>query len=132
MEKLTYCFDQSKYRFIDDPNVTIGADWRRRVFESVVSNVASTVFPGGLNSPSARSLNRVLTALDVADGDFLLLEPGDIDFLKSIFFNERAAVPPLQARVFCLLQDEIQRASEVVAANRRCVGETNAKSRPID
>lgn len=122
MPKIQYSFNDNQYR--GSAEAELGDNWKKKVFEIVLSNLITSVYPQGIRGIHARSYNRILQALDSAnDNSFIDISIGDAEFLKSVVFNEAAAVPAGQVATFCLLQDSIEAAfkikedSDVITSN---------------
>lgn len=106
--KIQYAFEKAQYRTDEDVEEQLGPLWKKKVFEVVLNNILAVIYPKGLTGSQARSCNRVLDALDNAADNNLTLSVADAEFLKTVFFNEKATVPPGQSRSFCLIQDAIE------------------------
>lgn len=94
----------------DDPEPALGKDWPKRVFESVMNQIIQSSnngsIPAGLH---ARTYGRVLAALDVANGEVVDLERGDVEYLRDALFHDKAAVHPIYTRPLRLYQQEVER-----------------------
>lgn len=106
--KIQYSFADNQYR--GSAESELGENWKKKVFEIALSNLITSVYPQGIKGIQARCYNRILLAVDSSVEKLIDISIGDAEFLKSIVFHEQAAVPAGQAAVFCLLQDEVERA----------------------
>lgn len=117
--EIQFAYDPPLYRDTEQLEAQLGHAWRKRIFEIVVTNVCISVTrnpqsgEAGLKGTQARSFNRVLEALDASQSSHITLDKADAEFLKSMFFSDRAQVAPAQSRVFCLVQDAIEEAFSV-------------------
>ena len=107
---IQYGFDYKEYRTEEDLASQLGENWRKKIFEIVFNSVLTQLFPQGLKGPQARSHTRILDALDQTESYSIELSVADAEFLKSVFLNENASIAPAQARIFCVIQDEIEKA----------------------
>lgn len=107
---ITYGFEEEKYREHESLASQLGPSWKKRIFEIILTNVCLSVEKDGLKGAQARSYNRVLEALDAAKDNTLTVDKADAEFLRAIFLSDKARVAPLQVRIFCLVQDGIEKA----------------------
>lgn len=107
---IQYAFPDSAYRDNGAIAKDLGANWKKKLFEIILTNVCTSVKREGLTGADARSFNRIMDALDVTQTDSITIPAVDADFIKAIMFSDKATVIPPQARVFCLFQDAIAEA----------------------
>lgn len=108
--KVRYAWEKVRYGS-DDPEVQLGAGWQKKVFESTLNQVLASVHERGISTGlQARSYGRILAALDGADTDHIELDRADVEFLKSVLWNERATVNQNFTRTLVMIQDEVELA----------------------
>lgn len=114
--QVQYAYPSDKYREAEQLTKQLGENWQKRIFEIVFTNVAMSVYPEGLTGLAARSFNRILSRLDIADDRYVVfeLETVDAEFLRATLLHDKARVAPLQVRVFCLMQEAIEAAFKKV------------------
>ncbi len=108
MKTLLIKYDRSVYGR-EPVEQTLGSQWGKIIFETVLMGVLNSVYPQGLHPRDARSVARVLSAIDElpVEVDRLIIEDGDFDFLKKIVQSDSAKVHPAHARIFSAMQDSI-------------------------
>ena len=106
---IRFGFEKSQYGGLDDPEKSLGPLWKKRIFDAVLATAVMSVHPNGLPPMMTRQYNRILNAMDLSADDTIEIDQADAEFLASILKDDKTRVPPAQVRVFCLLQDEINR-----------------------
>lgn len=110
--RVRFRFDKAVYGATEDSVEKLGPRWAQRIFELFIEQVCSNVYPRGLKQEKARAWNRILCILDQSDdgAEFINLDLGDIEILKSILFHDEATAQRGQTRLLCAVQDEIEAA----------------------
>lgn len=108
--QVQFAYENDQYREPKSLEQQLGEHWKKRIFEIVLTNVCASVESQGLRSTQSRSYNRVLAALDATKSSMIQLSRADAEFLKHVLLHEQARVAPLQARIFCLMQDAVEQA----------------------
>lgn len=111
--KVRYAFPKHNYGgYIEDPEKPLGQKWAFLIFDSLIATVINSVYPQGSHGLVIRAINRILLAMDYAsqhDDTYINLDQADVEFLKKLFDNEKASVSPAHVRIFCKIQDELDR-----------------------
>lgn len=112
---LEVIYPDNVYGCTESDKLQLGAEWKRRMFDIVLSEVAGSVAGGQVFPHQARSIARITNAVDLTKTDKISAETADVEFLKLVFFSENARVAPARARIFCLIQDAITNALDALA-----------------
>lgn len=81
----------------------------KAVFENICSLLIESVHKGVLKGPDIRCYNRILNKLDLSSDLTVDLESGEIEFLKKLFSSPEVKIPPRQVKIFCSLEDLINK-----------------------
>lgn len=103
-------YEDAKYREHQSLEQQLGPNWKKRIFEIVLTNACSSVETQGLRGTQSRSFNRILDALDTTTNGAIRLSRADAEFLKQMLLHDQVKIGPLQVRIFCLMQEAIEQA----------------------
>jgi len=108
MPTLLIKYDRSVYGR-EPVEQTLGSNWGRIVFETVLMAVLGSVYPNGLHPRDARALSRILSAMDElpSEIDRLDVDEADLEFVRNAVLNDSAKIHPAHSRIFAAMQDAL-------------------------
>lgn len=114
MKIIKYKADLKRMKLSDHDTSLIEKDGQKSMFENMLTRGLSSAV-GNIGGAQARSLGRILEALDRTQDEFIIVEEYEFELLKLAFCSESAKFEPAQIRLTSQYAEAIAKAETLNA-----------------